>query len=719
MVIEVPGYRIVRPLGKSTVASVFLAVHESSGRQVALKLLRSRHGDGRAFSTRFFHHARAVSELRHPNIAPVYDAGVHQQRAYLAIEHVRGRDLMEARQSFAPQQTLQILREVAGALDYAARQGVFHGNLSPENVMVRAGDGRAVVLDFGLDSLIGDGAADSRSDIYSLGVLFFLLLTGQFPPTSDEEGAQDVKGGAIPRLPGHLRIFQSIVDRTLAPDPDQRLQSGAELIAAIGQITDEDMEAIELAVRHYEAARRRGLTDGPTPHERAAASLENAVEAGEGESTAQEIPAPVSEGQPRVAAAAGSGHERPRRGRSAIGVFWPWLAAAMLVLGMVALTRFAVHLPPEISQVVDRLVSRTGELRGVADPGPRETLPAKASPGSEVPAPDPTPTPVRGSSSGAEHPAEAAEAASANKALSSSEVRQLWTQLDRDLSLAPRLAEAYRRGDSADAELALSRLADRLHQHINRALEGRNVARAEQVLKIFENTFAGHPDAISEQLKERATGMKRAARLVEQGDALLAEDKLTEPRHENAYQLYGRALDLDPDNPQARAGLRRIPERYLELAQASLRSGNHQWAIELALRGLRVDGKHEGLLSIVAGEEGDGELESVRVAARRQMTAENYLTPAGSSAFDYYLRLQDLDPGSDEARLGIARIERELIRSSETFINRNQFDRAREVLIRAREAFPESRRFQSLEDALERAQLSELQAGRSEVSGPQ
>ena len=114
--IKIPGYQIKRQLGRGGMASVYLAIQESFGRDVALKVLAPHHAVDSEFSQRFLREARIISQLVHPNIVTVYDVGVHEGLHYLSMEYIRGQDLQEACGSLSKRQVISIIRDVAKAL---------------------------------------------------------------------------------------------------------------------------------------------------------------------------------------------------------------------------------------------------------------------------------------------------------------------------------------------------------------------------------------------------------------------------------------------------------------------------------------------------------------------------------------------------------------------------------------------------------------------------
>ena len=254
-----PGYTLKRPLGRGGMATVYLAVQESLGREVALKLLAPDPNDDRAAGERFLREARIAASLHHPHIVPIHDFGVHEGTAYLAMEYEPGGTIAPGPgERLAPREALRLVRDVAGALDYAHARGVVHRDIKPDNILRRA-DGAATLSDFGIARLIhgeslltAEGTSvgtpqymspeqlrgdkvDGRSDLYSLGVVLWQLLTGELPYRGGDAwaiGSQHLNA-PIPRLPEGLSPYQPLVDALLAKSPDARLQAGAELVQRI------------------------------------------------------------------------------------------------------------------------------------------------------------------------------------------------------------------------------------------------------------------------------------------------------------------------------------------------------------------------------------------------------------------------------------------------------------------------------------------------------
>ncbi|MEO8059350.1 MAG: serine/threonine-protein kinase [Burkholderiales bacterium] len=264
-------YRIERELGRGAMGAVYLGLDPQIGRQVAIKTMAL----GREFAgtelaearARFFREAEMAGRLQHPDIVTIFDAGEEDGLAYIAMEFVKGHDLLP--HTLPPKllplaDVLETAARVAEALDYAHRQGVVHRDIKPANVMVDAGSGIVKVTDFGIARVadasrtrtgrvlgtpsfmspeqMAGGQVDGRSDLYSLGVMLFQLVTGSLPHAADSmarlmhqianEPAPDVRS-LRPGLPAALA---RLIAAALEKRPEARPADGARLGAALRTI---------------------------------------------------------------------------------------------------------------------------------------------------------------------------------------------------------------------------------------------------------------------------------------------------------------------------------------------------------------------------------------------------------------------------------------------------------------------------------------------------
>ena len=202
-------YRVVRKLGTGGMANVYLAEDQELGRRVAIKMLDDRHAQDEQFVERFRREAKNAAGLSHPNIVSIYDRGEAEGTYYIAMEYLEGRTLKELLVARGPTPipvAIDYARQILGGIGFAHRNGIVHRDVKPHNVVV-APDGRLKVTDFGIarsgtsqmtetGSIIGTaqylspeqarGApVDQTSDLYSVGVVLYELLTGVVPFSGD------------------------------------------------------------------------------------------------------------------------------------------------------------------------------------------------------------------------------------------------------------------------------------------------------------------------------------------------------------------------------------------------------------------------------------------------------------------------------------------------------------------------------------------------------
>jgi DNA-binding response OmpR family regulator len=263
--VTILGHRFARELAVGGSSMVYLAESERAGEMVVLKVLRDASDSGEAQQlqfARFLQEYELISKIRHPNVVRIYDLGVADDHAYIAMEYFALGDLRaHIAKALTPVQALRHLAQMAGALEVVHAVGVLHRDLKPGNIMLRA-DGSVAIIDFGLAKqsgvkieITGTGEIfgtpyymspeqghgqdlDARSDLYSLGVIFHEMLTGKKPFLAATPMAVIYKHGnaPLPTLEGELQIYQSLLDRLLAKQPEDRFASAGELLKAIVEL---------------------------------------------------------------------------------------------------------------------------------------------------------------------------------------------------------------------------------------------------------------------------------------------------------------------------------------------------------------------------------------------------------------------------------------------------------------------------------------------------
>jgi serine/threonine-protein kinase len=327
-------YRVIRRIGSGGMADVYLAEDTHLGREIALKVLHRRFAQDAEFVERFRREASAAAGLQHPHVVGVFDRGEHEGTYYIAMEYLRGRTLKDVVAADAPLDQLRVIgigAQILQAAGFAHRNGIVHRDFKPHNVIVDDA-GNVKVTDFGIaragasemtetGSIMGTAQylspeqaqgqeVTARSDVYSIGVMLYELLTGKLPFEGDSAVAIALKHMQEPPPPMErdgLRIepnLEQVVLGALAKEPAARWQSAADFAAAL--------EACRPYVEAFVA----------------------------GDSVGQDTAIFGAVPAPPPTAAAPAARDKPRR--------WPAIALALLVLALVALMAWVFTRPEQI-----------------------------------------------------------------------------------------------------------------------------------------------------------------------------------------------------------------------------------------------------------------------------------------------------------------------------------------------------------------------------------
>jgi serine/threonine protein kinase len=266
------NYKIVSPLGRGGMATVYKAHEKSLNRMVALKVLSTQLSEDKEYIKRFQREAQAAAQLNHPNIVQIFSIGEDKGIHYFAMEYIKGESLAEVKKDTGvmhPEKAVTLIKQVADALADAHRAGLVHRDIKPSNIMIDS-LGRAKVTDFGIayvssaqtkltreGSIIGtpeylspeqcEGkTVDQRSDIYSLGVTLYELLTGRTPYEADTPVSmlmKIVRGNFPPicevnaNLPNPLC---DIIEKMMITNPDERYASMKEVLDDLNTLQLDD-----------------------------------------------------------------------------------------------------------------------------------------------------------------------------------------------------------------------------------------------------------------------------------------------------------------------------------------------------------------------------------------------------------------------------------------------------------------------------------------------
>src|SRR3954471_21154799 len=254
-------YELETEIGRGGMSVVFRARDLRLNRPVAIKVLPPELAHDGAIRTRFTREAQTSAQLSHPHIVPIYDVGENEGVAYFVMSLVTGGNLatfLDQRPLRAIEEVRRVLAEVADALAYAHLRGVIHRDIKADNILLESEGGRCMVTDFGIaramevgarltqtgiaigtptymspEQAVGERQVDGRSDVYSLGVVGYQMLTGRVPFTAGNSMALLLKHvserpPAIAELrPDTPRPLREAIERALAKSPDDRWPSAS------------------------------------------------------------------------------------------------------------------------------------------------------------------------------------------------------------------------------------------------------------------------------------------------------------------------------------------------------------------------------------------------------------------------------------------------------------------------------------------------------------
>jgi serine/threonine-protein kinase PpkA len=256
---RIPGYRVLHPIGQGGQAMVYVAERSADRLTVALKVLDRQVRQDRVYLERLKREYQVLAAIDHPFVAKIYDQNFSGALPYIAMEFVPAGTLAgRMRGGIEAREALRLVGQIAHALDAIHAKSIVHRDLKPANILFRA-DGRPVIVDFGLAkdlsatstlTIAGQLLAtprymspeqclnlpvDGRSDLYSLGVILYEMLTGErmYESANAAKVVNMHVNAPVPRLPERLAGHQGMLDRLLAKKPGDRFQSARELFALI------------------------------------------------------------------------------------------------------------------------------------------------------------------------------------------------------------------------------------------------------------------------------------------------------------------------------------------------------------------------------------------------------------------------------------------------------------------------------------------------------
>ncbi len=585
---DIPGFRITKLIAEGGMATVFLAIQESLNRKVALKVLKKFERADQ--SERFINEGRIIASLRHPNVITIHDIGRVESWHYIAMEYLEGGDLEgRIRAGMSAAEAMALTTKIAQCLEFIHSQGVVHRDIKPANILFDS-DGNPILTDFGIakhldqdSNLTMDGTAmgspdylspeqaqckelDGRTDIYSLGVVLHEMLTGKKPYRRDSyiEAVMAHITAPIPALPTALEGYQRLLDRMIAKDPNDRFASARELVAFI--------EAMDIDP----AASPTVSTASPKADERHRPEVSGSELTKTVQLSSLDVASLTAGAAPDESS--GAAVNAARRSRSAFSRLWLTGVSLVVLTGLMWAFYPIPHSQP------------TPESELVPAPAPTSApVPASVS----APALDPVPAPSVAAPvephPDIERNLQLAHVAMAEDRLTVPPDDNAHFYFQQVLAVDPQHAQA---------EDGLAAIAGRYADMAARQFERRHYQKADDYLQKGLGVQPDHPRLLTLQRELNESRDADIEKNLSKAEKAMAANNLTVPKDDNAYTYYRRVLALDPEHPTALQGIRKIADRYANLAEWQLGKYNYTKAKRFVRAGLRVQPDNARLLAL-------------------------------------------------------------------------------------------------------------------------
>ena len=711
--IEIPGYKILRELGHGGMAYVYLAIQESFGREVALKVLSPHLADDDQFSKRFLREARIVSQLNHPNIVTVFDAGKHKQHHYMSMEYIPGKDLKQLKDSISREEAIRIVKDVASALDFAGKKGIVHRDVKPENIMVHQSDHRVVLMDFGIahgdDSTQGmtqTGRAigtphfmspeqtkglkvDHRSDIYSLGVVLYQLLAGNLPFDADSAVAVGIKHltAPIPLLPAGLEIFQPIINHCMSKQPQHRYQKANELIAALNKITNEQLENIntQATVFKNEGADHNAETrvsDAAISNKRKIPDI--VFPSGNRKSLDENLNAAPTSTRRRnllflllIVSMVWGGNEK----KEELTQIWAYTVLPEIV------KRFPDLFPKSYSEYwankLETKKPKTVVAKIVAPPVATSTSPIENTSQAQKENNAPEVIPIVKTEP-------QAKLTEKPKALEKDRITVLKEGLKENPENAVELVAIYKYMLSQDkvnpiATAGLKELREWYIQKIRLAFAIEDVATARKQINIVKKNF---PRAVTNKkfirLEKKVAYLELINSHFSKANKYFSAGSLIKPIKKNALYEIHTILKLSPNNEDAKNFKKKIVNSYLEKTTQLQKQGNLHNALLMVEEGIAALDKNPALLNkrkqLQDTIKYNQKIASLFKHAKKYQFKGQLIKPQSYNAYDLYQEILKNERGNLEAKSGLKSIHQQLAQNITATINEGNLKESEENL---------------------------------------
>ncbi|MFK7956037.1 MAG: protein kinase [Lysobacterales bacterium] len=792
--LKIDGYNLIREIGEGGMARVFLGTQLSLGREVAVKVLRGSLS-GEDFQRRFLHEGQMLAKLNHPNIVPIHDIGQQGEHFYMAMEYLQGGTLSERmKHGISVAECIRICTQVAHALHLAHTHNIVHRDMKPSNIMFRD-ELTPVLTDFGIarktdsehrltktgmvvgtpyymspEQITGKDI-DGRADLYSLGIMFFELLTGELPFKADEPLAlamQHVQE-APPALPEAVAELQPILDDMLAKDKDDRYPDMLGFCEAIKELVMTEAAFAERLSGETKLFNSDQFSDprfgsGPLRvPERVTRDIARAT-GQRGAATGGQARGATS-AETRVSGQTPAPKKRPA-----------WLIPAAIAGVLMVATAITLLMGGDKSGLTDKQLSVVEDLLKKVDAHivlERIREPADDNAVTRLKetlriAPEYAPVLERANEVAVFFESDArnlflqgnlSEArAVADEGLALASDYQPLTDLLADIN-AQQATENRRReistlnisaqqlfaqgkliepaGDNAlknyDAALALDprneaasegrkRVQETVVAQARDAMMSNNLTEASRLVALLEDRIGA--STLVSSVRSEVDGRLRAVREAEQISSLLSEaatllqnNRLIQPPGNSAVDRFQAVLRLNPANVQAKQGLADIAAGFERQANEALASENYSRAVDLASAGLRAEADNPQLARIQEQATGaldaaDREIQQSLQQAERLARAGSLLSADSNNAQTAYQKVLELDPGNPRAQAALDSLPDQVFDRIRQLRRADDLRAANQLATLAVSAYAGESRFVTLGEAINAESASQARQAR-------
>jgi serine/threonine protein kinase/tetratricopeptide (TPR) repeat protein len=728
-------------------ATVYLAIQENFEREVALKVMSPALSENKDFSERFLREARIVSRLVHPHIVTVHDVGIQNGHHYLSMEYIEGEELKERLPSLNGEQLIRVVSEVAKALDYAGRKGYVHRDVKPENIMIHNQDGRSVLMDFGIaraadsvSSMTQTGTAlgtphymspeqargkavDGRSDLYSLGCLFFYMLTGKVPYDADSPIAVGIKhvSAELPQLPIELASYQHLIDKLMAKDPADRFQAGSELVAALATVDVAVIDRVRprdgsenlsspmhtpLRSEQVKSVADSAKVSQPKDAVADTSSVFDNIVTGSHPHDALHIPREDLDDR------------RVKHSGSAWLILLPLFIVVLLLTGSYAYVSGKLVLPEAVAKPLSLDPVFNGRLPAVI----ADLIGYKQKASNEGGAVDSL---AGEGGSGSEMDNEASAQQGINNDVVNSEsqddlvvdpseelfdrISQLESEIDSQPELIPELLGFYRQALLSEPE----------HVEINESLD---ILREKALDEVEDQLEAGELEATNlslssalewfpefsdddryQQLSQRYGREQKIVDLLSQAKNHLDSNRLLLPKGDNAKASFDQVLALDENNVAAKQGIQKIITRYFQLASSAFKREDYDKTQRFIESGLSLNPNHRDMLllkdALTTKQQVVLQINEL-LSEAKSLEQQQHWFGESHSAVKKYLQVLALEEDHPQAQQALARIVEDFTGEIDGLIAIGDYELATGRVDQALQALPSNKQLYMMQQQL-------------------